>query len=575
MNGDSYRDGGRSGGRTHYGNRDDRRSHGDRSHGGDRGDRQRRRSRSPRRDSRRDRDRGGEYEVDTYSSSRQHREREREDQYSARRDRRDDRDWTSNRRDYGGRRDDDRAFRGRDRDDDRGGDRDGARGGRGGGRDRDRDRGDRFGGGRERKRSPSPPREKKVREVTPANLDSFVSIQIRPRRMTQWDIKPTGYENITAEQAKLSGMFPLPGGPRTTVMDTSRLQALQNSSTSGAAATTLKAGQSKQAKRLFVSNLPQGTTQQALTHFFNLQMNGLNVVSGKNPCVAASMSDDQTMALIEFKTTEDATYALALDRIQMEDNNFAHGMDAADNSGLAIRRPKDYIVPASATDDDYVENEVKSVVKDSPHKLSIANIPTAFDEDSLMTIMKEFGPLKSFVLARDLEADESRGVAFCEYKDPSQTDEIILAINGLEMSAGLFFRAQRASIGIKQAGAHDSGVGAMTMLAGGSSTDNQEKERVIMLLNMVTQNDLLDQQAVKEIEEDIRDECIKFGEILSLKMPRPSGARVNAGVGKVYVKFDTVEAAEKAMAALAGRKFESRTVVVTQYPEELFDVNAW
>jgi hypothetical protein len=29
----------------------------------------------------------------------------------------------------------------------------------------------------------------------------------RKRRLTQWDIKPPGYENVTAEQAKLSGMF--------------------------------------------------------------------------------------------------------------------------------------------------------------------------------------------------------------------------------------------------------------------------------------------------------------------------------------------------------------------------------
>ena len=56
--------------------------HRDRERGGDRGgDRRRRRSRSPRHSSRRD------YEVDTYSSSRDYREREREDTY-ARRERR-------------------------------------------------------------------------------------------------------------------------------------------------------------------------------------------------------------------------------------------------------------------------------------------------------------------------------------------------------------------------------------------------------------------------------------------------------------------------------------------------------
>lgn len=57
-------------------------------------------------------------------------------------------------------------------------------------------------GGRERKKSASPPPKK--REPTP-DLTDIVPITERKRRLTQWDIKPPGYENVTAEQAKLSG----------------------------------------------------------------------------------------------------------------------------------------------------------------------------------------------------------------------------------------------------------------------------------------------------------------------------------------------------------------------------------
>ncbi|KAI4698365.1 hypothetical protein J4E81_005588 [Alternaria sp. BMP 2799] len=42
----------------------------------------------------------------------------------------------------------------------------------------------------------SPPFNK-PREATP-DLTTFTNIQKRERRMTQWDIKPAGYENITA-----------------------------------------------------------------------------------------------------------------------------------------------------------------------------------------------------------------------------------------------------------------------------------------------------------------------------------------------------------------------------------------
>jgi splicing factor U2AF subunit len=53
-----------------------------------------------------------------------------------------------------------------------------------------------------RKRSPTPPVKK--REPTP-DLTDTIPINERKRRMTMWDIKPQGYENVTAEQAKLSG----------------------------------------------------------------------------------------------------------------------------------------------------------------------------------------------------------------------------------------------------------------------------------------------------------------------------------------------------------------------------------
>lgn len=71
-----------------------------------------------------------------------------------------------------------------------------------------------------------------------------------------------------------------------------------------------------------------------------------------------------------------------------------------------------------------------------------------------------------------------------------------------------------------------------------------------------------------EICEDVRDECSKFGMILDIKVPRPvGGSRQSAGVGKIFVKYDGVESATKALQALAGRKFADRTVVTTYFPE--------
>ena len=383
----------------------------------DRGDRRRRRSRSPRHGggggggggagSRRD------YEVDTYSSSRDYREREREDTY-ARRERRDDRGERGGERggwgDSYSRRD---RPRDRDRDDDRGhrrergaernergGDRfsgEDRRGGRGG-----RDGG--FGGGRDRMRQQkeeSPPFNK-PREATP-DLASFTNILQRQRRMTQWDIKPAGYENITAEQAKLSGMFPLPGAPRAAPMDPSKLAAFISPSAGTATAAALATSAAKQSKRLYVHNLPSGCTSQEIMEFFNNQLNGLNVVSGNDPCLSAHIATSKEYAALEFKAPEDATLALAMNGISMRDEG-----GAPDRSGLSIRRPKDYITPTADENAYPPGDEVSSVVKDSPNKLSIVNIPTYIEEEQIRELVETMGKLKAFILVKDTGTDQHR-----------------------------------------------------------------------------------------------------------------------------------------------------------------------
>lgn len=91
---------------------------------------------------------------------------------------------------------------------------------------------------------------------------------------------------------------------------------------------------------------------------------------------------------------------------------------------------------------------------------------------------------------------------------------------------------------------------------------------VIVLLQMVTQDELLDDQEYNDIKEDVHDECSKYGQVEAVVIPRPGYDPT--GVGKVYVKFDSVESATAARDALAGRKFDSRTVVAQFYSDDKF-----
>ncbi|KAL5340329.1 hypothetical protein BJX70DRAFT_361453 [Aspergillus crustosus] len=565
MNGDTYSSrGADSGGRSRDYYRDERRERG--GGGGDRGER--RRSRSPHHGSRHSR---REAEADSYSSSRDYRAREREDRYSGRRDDRDgDRDrGDRRRRDFDERpprRERERGERGGDLFEDRPR-REGRE--RGGERERGVERGAERGAERkDRKKSPSPARK---REPTP-DLTDVQSVLTRKRRLTQWDIKPPGYENVTAEQAKLSGMFPLPGAPRQQPMDPSRLQAFMNQSTAGSADTaSLKPSNSRQAKRLFAYNLPPSATSDGLVSFFNLQLNGLNVIQGIDPCLSAQISEDRSYALLEFKSPNDTTVALAFDGITMEEHESNGANGAA--KGLEVRRPKDYIIPNIA-EQELQEGALLKDVPDSPNKICVSNIPQYIPEEPVTMLLKSFGELKSFVLVKDSSTEESRGIAFCEYADPNTTTIAVQGLNGMELG-DRHLKVVRASIGQTQAAGLDMGVNAMSMFAKTTSTD-LETSRVLQLLNMVTPEELMDIEDYEEICDDVREECSKYGNVIELKIPRPTGgSRQSPGVGKIFVKFDTVEATTAALKALAGRKFSDRTVVTTYFSEENFDVSAW
>lgn len=386
--------------------------------------------------------------------------------------------------------------------------------------------------------------------------------------MTQWDIKPAGYENITAEQAKLSGMFPLPGAPRAAPMDPSKLAAFMTPSTGTASAAGLAPAAAKQSKRLYVHNLPPGATSEEMMEFFNLQLNGLNVISGQDPCLSAHIASSKEYAALEFKTAEDATVALAMSGISMRDD-----AGGADRSGLSIRRPKDYITP-TADENTHMTDEVSSDVKDSPNKLSIVNIPQYIEEEQLRELVETMGRLKSFVLVKDTSTEQHRGIAFCEYADNEIVDAVIEGLNDIPLGDG-HLKVSRATVGLQQAAGLDGGVGAISILAGASAADNHEHSRVVCLMNMVTSDELLNDDEYLEIKEDIEEECAKYGPIIETKIPRPAGARINLGVGKIYIKYEDTASAQKAIKALAGRQFSRRTVVATEFSEEGFDVDQW
>ncbi len=227
-------------------------------------------------------------------------------------------------------------------------------------------------------------------------------------------------------------MFPLPGAPRQQPMDPSRLKAFMDQPAGTVSNAALKPSNARQSKRLFVYNVPPSVTEDGLVQFFNLQLNGLNVTKGYDPCISAAMSKDSSFALLEFKSPTDATVALAFDGITMEEHEQTNGHSNGSAKGLNIRRPKDYIVP-SADETEHVEGVISSEVPDTANKIRASNIPPYLTDDQVQELLVSFGDLKSFILVRDNGTQESRVSTKVLSSVPRLTffDRVLLSANML------------------------------------------------------------------------------------------------------------------------------------------------
>jgi len=89
--------------------------------------------------------------------------------------------------------------------------------------------------------------------------------------------------------------------------------------------------------------------------------------------------------------------------------------------------------------------------------------------------------------------------------------------------------------------------------------------RVVELKQMLTQQDLEDDEEYNDILEDTRDECSSFGTLKNIVIPR-SGP----GATKIFLEYLSAEDAGKAIAGLRGRTFDGRQVGAAYFDEIKF-----
>jgi len=311
--------------------------------------------------------------------------------------------------------------------------------------------------------------------------------------------------------------------------------------------------------------------EQNLADFFNNKMIEMSIGTGApgNPVLAVLCNYENNYAFVEFRSAEDATAAMAFDRIIFI-------------NGLEIRRPRDYY------------GDISTNVPDSISKIFLGGLPTCVNEGQIMELLESFGELKAFNLVRENGNGPSKGFAFFEYVDPGLTDVAIQSLNGMELG-DRYLVVQRASVGAKP-GTPDMipnlpydqfpEIPRPIMPAGEGTTADA---RILLMLNMVTPDDLTDDQEYGDLYENIKKKYSNYGPMEDLRIPRPvkkdkskwaSGevgqksaadavrADEAAGVGRVYVKYKSSEGANHALKALANRSFAGRSIIATLLSED-------
>jgi len=405
-------------------------------------------------------------------------------------------------------------------------------------RSRDKKRRDRS-RSRERRRS----RDKEEKDKKPEKKAGSK----RRKPSLYWDVPPPGFEHITPMQYK--SMQAAGQIPATMIADTPQ-----------AAVAVVGSSVTRQARRIYVGNIPFGFSEQEMIDFFNQQMHlsGLAQAEG-NPILACHINRDKNFAFLECRSIDETTQAMAFDGINFK------------GQSLKLRRPHDYQpIPGGGGMDGFagVPGVVSTVVPDSLQKVFVGGLPNYLNEEQVKELLTSFGQLKAFNLVKDVTSGLSKGYAFAEYLDGGVTDQAIAGLNGMQLGDKKLI-VQRASVGAKTMAM--ANIPAQIQVPGmaGMAGPGQPTE-VLCLLNMVVEEELVDEEEYEDILEDIREECGKFGEVKSIEIPRPVPGVEVPGCGKVFIEFANSSDCQAAQLSLTGRKFSNRVVVTSYYNPEKY-----
>ncbi|KAF5961300.1 hypothetical protein HYC85_002509 [Camellia sinensis] len=331
----------------------------------------------------------------------------------------------------------------------------------------------------------------------------------------------------------------------------------------------------RHARRVYVGGLSPTANEQSVATFFSHVMSAIggNTAGPGDAVVNVYINHEKKFAFVEMRSVEEASNAMALDGIIFE------------GAPVKVRRPSDYNPSLAATLGPSQPNPNLNLAAvgltigsagglEGPDRIFVGGLPYYFTEAQIRELLESFGPLRGFDLVKDRETGNSKGYAFCVYQDLSVTDIACAALNGIKMGDKTL-TVRRANQGTTQPKPEQESV----LLHAQQQIALQRlmlqpvalATKVLCLTQVVTADELKDDEDYEDILEDMRIECGKFGTLVNIIIPRPNpNGEPTPGVGKVFLEYADVESATRARQGLNGRKFGGNQVVAVFYPENKF-----
>ncbi|TFK30409.1 splicing factor, CC1-like protein [Coprinopsis marcescibilis] len=210
--------------------------------------------------------------------------------------------------------------------------------------------------------------------------------------------------------------------------------------------------------------------------------------------------------------------------------------------------------------------------------LYVGSLHFNLTESDIKQVFEPFGELEFVDLHRDPMTGRSKGYAFVQYKKPEDARMALEQMEGFEL-AGRTLRVntvhEKGSVRYTQQDSLDDSGGGnlnaasrqalMQKLARTEHTaapaepskpniPQSMQSRSVLLKNMFDPEEESETNWDNDLAEDVKSECeSKYGKVLAIKVEKDSQ-------GEIYVKFDEIDFAKKAIQALNGRWFGGRQI---------------